>query len=46
MNAPTEAAFDEAWETLTIMYVKTFPKIITYFENYWLRDYKRKFVKA
>jgi hypothetical protein len=30
VKAATEAAFDEAWEALTAIYVETFPAVITY----------------
>jgi hypothetical protein len=46
MNAPTEAAFDEAWEILTTAYEKTFPAVIVYLNDQWLRAHKRKFVRA
>jgi MULE transposase domain len=46
VNASTEAAFDDALEILTTAYVKTFPAVLVYLDDTWLKDHKRKFVLA
>jgi hypothetical protein len=46
INALTEAAFDEAWKILITTYVETFPAVIVYLNDQWLRSHKKKFVRA
>lgn len=46
VKALTEAAFDEAWETLTTIYVETFPAVITYLTDTWIGAHRAKFVQA